>query len=178
MSGRKQGRTAEADFNGAIDQMRVLNQAASEALVAAGVRAATDVTGFGLLGHGLEMARGSGTRFVFGAAAMPILSGALDLARAGIETGGASHNRRFVAPLLTVGADVPLDLVTLAHDPQTSGGLLAAISPDRLNRVESALDAAGVPALARRHGRRRAGGRRAQLIRRAADPPTADPPGR
>ncbi len=56
--------------------------------MAGGVRAATDVTGFGLLGHGLEMARASGTRFVFEAAAMPILDGALELARAGIETGG------------------------------------------------------------------------------------------
>ncbi len=145
VSGRRQGRTAEADFGTAIDQMRVLNRAASEAFVAAGVRAATDVTGFGLLGHGLEMARGSRTRFVFDAGALPILPGALDLAQAGVETGGAAHNRRFVASSLTVGADVSADLVTLAHDPQTSGGLLAAISPDRLDAVESALDAAAVP---------------------------------
>ena len=61
------------------------------------------MTGFGLLGHGLEMARGSGTRFVFEAAAMPLLDGALELARAGVETGGAAHNRRFVGPALTRG---------------------------------------------------------------------------
>ncbi len=145
VSGRRQGRTGEADFNAAIDQMRALNRAASEVLVGAGVRAATDVTGFGLLGHGLEMARGSGTRFVFEAAAMPLLDGALDLARAGVETGGAAHNRRFVAAELTVGNDVPPELVTLAHDPQTSGGLLAAVGPDLLADVESALDAAAVP---------------------------------
>ena len=77
--------------------MRTLNRAASEVLVAAGVRGATDVTGFGLLGHGLEMARASGTRFVFDAAALPALPGALELAAAGVETGGAAHNRRFVA---------------------------------------------------------------------------------
>jgi selenide,water dikinase len=145
VSGRRQGRTSEADFAAAIDQMRVLNRAASEVLVAAGVRAATDVTGFGLLGHGLEMARGSGTRFVFEAAAMPLLDGALDLARAGVETGGAAHNRRFVAAELTVADDVPPELVTLAHDPQTSGGLLAAVGPDLLGDVESALTAAAVP---------------------------------
>jgi selenide,water dikinase len=103
------------------------------------------VTGFGLLGHGLEMARGSGTRFVFEAAAMPLLDGALELARAGIETGGAAHNRRFVASSLSVGAHVPPELVTLAHDPQTSGGLLAAVSPERLAGVEAAFDAARVP---------------------------------
>ena len=145
VSGRRQGRTSEPDFAAAIEQMRALNRAGSEVLVAAGVRAATDVTGFGLLGHGLEMARGSGTRFVFDAAAMPLLDGALDLARAGVETGGAAHNRRFVAAELTVVADVPPELVTVAHDPQTSGGLLAAIPANLIDEVESSLDAAAVP---------------------------------
>ena len=78
--------------------MRILNRAASEVLVARGVVAATDVTGFGLLGHGLEMARASGLRFAFEADALPALAGALELARAGVETGGAAHNRRFVPP--------------------------------------------------------------------------------
>ena len=64
VSGWRQGRTSASDLAGAIDSMRRLNRAASDVLVAAGVRAATDVTGFGLLGHGLEMARASGTRFV------------------------------------------------------------------------------------------------------------------
>ena len=84
-------------------QMRALNRAASEVLVRHGIRGATDVTGFGLLGHGLEMARASGARLVFEAAALPALDGALDLARAGVETGGAEHNRRFTAPSLVVG---------------------------------------------------------------------------
>jgi selenide, water dikinase len=123
-----------------------LNRDASAVLVQAGVRSATDVTGFGLLGHGLEMARASGTRFVFEAAALPALPGALDLARAGVETGGAAHNRRFTAASLTLGDDVPPELVTLAHDPQTSGGLLAAV-PDRLlEGVERGFRAAGVTA--------------------------------
>ena len=74
---------ADADLATAIDGMRRLNRAASQALVASGVRAATDVTGFGLLGHGLEMARASGTRFVFEAAGLPALPGALELAAAG-----------------------------------------------------------------------------------------------
>jgi selenide,water dikinase len=144
VSGNRQGKAAVADVTAAIDQMRVLNRAAGEVLVRNGIAGATDVTGFGLLGHGLEMARASGTRFVFGAAALPALDGALDLARAGVETGGAAHNRRFVAPELTVGSGVAEDLVTLAHDPQTSGGLLAAVRPDRLESVEADLAAAGV----------------------------------
>ena len=121
MSGHRQGRTAAEHLQGAIDSMRTLNRAASEVLVARGVAGATDVTGFGLLGHGLEMARASGTRFVFEAAALPTLPGALELAEAGVETGGAAHNRRFVAPALTRRRrGRAADVVTLAHDPQTS----------------------------------------------------------
>jgi selenide, water dikinase len=145
VSGQRQGRAAAPDLATAIDQMRTLNRAAGEALVAAGIRGATDVTGFGILGHGLEMARASGTRFVLDAAALPALPGAVDLIRAGVETDGAAHNRRFVAPALEIGPDVPTELVTLAHDPQTNGGLLAAVPPADLEVLEGALDAAGVP---------------------------------
>ncbi len=144
VSGARQGRTNPADLAAAIDQMRTLNRTASEILVGHGVRAATDVTGFGLLGHGLEMARASGTRFVFDAASLPALDGALDLARAGVETGGAAHNRRFVAPSLTVTDGIAPELLTLAYDPQTSGGLLAAIEPSRISAIEVALAEAGV----------------------------------
>ena len=145
VSGHRQGRTQKGDLAAAIDQMRTLNRAAGEALVAAGIRGATDVTGFGLLGHGLEMARASGTRFVLDAAALPALPGALELIRAGVETDGAAHNRRFVAPALDVGPHVLAELVTLAHDPQTNGGLLAAVAPGIIDHVERALDATGVP---------------------------------
>jgi selenide,water dikinase len=144
VSGNRQGKAAAADVAAAIDQMRALNRAAGEVLVRHGIAGASDVTGFGLLGHGLEMARASGTRFVFVAASLPALDGALGLAQDGVETGGAAHNRRFVLPELTVGDGVAPELVTLAHDPQTSGGLLAAIPPDRLAAVEADLAAAGV----------------------------------
>jgi selenide,water dikinase len=144
VSGSRQGRTSAADLTTAIEGMRRLNRAASEALVGAGITAATDVTGFGLLGHGLEMALGAGARFVFDASALPALPGALALAIAGVETGGAAHNRRYVAPALARGDDVAPEFVTLAHDPQTSGGLLAAVPADRVAAVEGALDQAGV----------------------------------
>ena len=144
VSGHRQGRADDAVFDAAIRQMTTLNRTAAEILVREGVSGATDVTGFGLLGHGLEMARASGTRFVFEAAALPALEGALALAAAGVETGGAAHNRRFVREALEVGPGVPADLVTLAHDPQTSGGLLYAVAPDRADAVISVLAAAGV----------------------------------
>jgi selenide,water dikinase len=148
VSGRRQGRTSDANLAGAVDAMRTLNAAAARVLVEHGIGGATDVTGFGLLGHGLEMARASGTRFAFDAAAVAGLAyaGALDLARAGVETGGAAHNRRFVLPSFALGLDVPPEVTTLAHDPQTSGGLLAAVPPHDLDAVLADLASAGVDA--------------------------------
>ncbi|HET9680760.1 MAG TPA: selenide, water dikinase SelD [Candidatus Limnocylindrales bacterium] len=146
VSGRRRaaGGTSDADLEAAIDQMRALNAAAAGVLVDHGVRGATDVTGFGLLGHGLEMARASGTRFAFDAAALPALDGALALARSGVETTGAGHNRRFVGAALALGAAVAPELVVLAHDPQTSGGLLAAVPSEHINALEAGLRAAGI----------------------------------
>ncbi len=146
VSGRRQGLTGDADLAAAIAQMRTLNRAASEVLARHGIRGATDVTGFGLLGHGLEMARASGARLAFDAATLPALDGATALASAGLETDGAGHNRRFTAPSLSIADGVNPAAVALAHDPQTSGGLLAAIPADRLTAVEADLVAAGVDA--------------------------------
>jgi selenide, water dikinase len=145
VSGARQGRARPEDLAAAIVSMRALNRAAGDVLASRGTSGATDVSGFGLLGHALEMARASQTRLHFDAAALPALSGALDLASAGVETDGAGHNRRFVAPALAVAPGVEPSLVTLALDPQTSGGLLAAIRPGDLAATEAALAAAGVP---------------------------------
>jgi selenide,water dikinase len=146
VSGTRQGKTEPRDLEAAIASMRRLNRAAAEVLVAAGVRGATDVTGFGLLGHGLEMARASGACLAFDATAIPALPGALALAAAGVETGGAAHNRRFVAPALNLAPGVSPPLVALAHDPQTSGGLLAAVPEAALHAVVAGLGDAGVSA--------------------------------
>ena len=77
---------------------------------------------------------------------LPFASKVRATARSGVETGGAAYNRRYVAPSLTLEAAIPAELVTLAHDPQTSGGLLAAVPQDQVGRVETALEAAGVSA--------------------------------
>jgi selenide,water dikinase len=147
VSGRRQARpeATDAALDAAIESMRTLNRTASELLVREGVRGATDVTGFGLLGHALEMARASRTRFVFDATALPALAGALELARTGMETDGAGHNRQFVRSSLTVADSVAPELVALAHDPQTSGGLLAAVPASRAETIEEVLCIAGVP---------------------------------
>jgi len=144
VSGNRQGKAAAPDVDAAIDQMRVLNGSAADVLVRHGVVAATDVTGFGLLGHGLEMSRASRATFAFDAAALPALAGALELASDGVETGGAAHNRRFAAPSLTVAADVASERLALAHDPQTSGGLLAAIGAEALPALRREFDDAGI----------------------------------
>ncbi len=146
VSGRRSGRTTDAQLEAAVDQMRALNRAAAEVLGRHGVSGVTDVTGFGLLGHGLEVARASRVRLVFDADAIPALDGALDLARAGVETTGAGHNRRFTAPALVVGDGVAPELVALAHDPQTSGGLLAAVTAADADAIRAALADKGVTA--------------------------------
>jgi selenide,water dikinase len=145
VNGTRSGVASPEILEAAVASMLRLSRAASDVLVAHGVKAATDVTGFGLLGHAAEMARASSARLVIDAAALPALPGAVDLARAGLETGGAVHNRRYVADLLTVGPDVAPEQLALAVDPQTSGGLLAAVPADCVGEVVGALLAAGVP---------------------------------
>ncbi len=122
---------------GAVSRMRDLNRSASEALVSIGaaVHACTDVTGFGLAGHGWEMAEGSGVRLVFEAAALPLYRGALVAAESGVRTGGDARNRAHLAGRVRVEPGVGAALDAIAHDPQTSGGLLAAVDPSVLAEV-------------------------------------------
>jgi selenide,water dikinase len=109
-------------FPQAVETMAALNADASSAALDAGVRAATDVTGFGLLGHLFKMMRASGVSAVLDAAAVPYLDGARESLRAGYVSGGTRRNLDWVLPSLssTVGED---ELLLLA-DAQTSGGLL------------------------------------------------------
>lgn len=113
----------------AVARMRGLNKAAAEALATVGERpsAVTDVTGFGLLGHAWEIAERSGARLDLDADALPLYQGALRAAEAGVRTGGDARNRAHLAGHVEVEA--PLALEALAYDPQTSGGLLAAVRP-------------------------------------------------
>jgi selenide,water dikinase len=127
----RQDRLDEAGRAALHAGMRMLNQRASRAALAAGVRCATDVTGFGLLGHASHVARASQVSIVLHGARLPELPGARSLWRSGIRTGGAERNERFVAPVSDWSRAAAADLA-LALDPQTSGGLLVAVPPDRL----------------------------------------------
>ncbi|MEZ5142301.1 MAG: selenide, water dikinase SelD [Acidimicrobiales bacterium] len=122
---------SEADKATAVAGMRRLNRAASEALVALGdaVHAATDVTGFGLFGHGWEVAERSGVQVVLDLASVPAYPGAREAASAGTRTGGDPRNRAYLEGHLEVAPGVSAADEALGFDPQTSGGLLAAADP-------------------------------------------------
>jgi len=111
-------------FEQAVACMTALNRDASQAALAAGIEAATDVTGFGLLGHLFKMARASGVTAVLDAAAVPYLAGAREAVRDGFVSGGTRRNLDWVRPQLK--ADVDESELLLLADAQTSGGLLLA----------------------------------------------------
>jgi selenide, water dikinase len=111
-------------FAEAVATMTQLNRAAAAAAVAAGVRAATDVTGFGLLGHLYKMCRASGVGAVLDRAAVPVIASARDALRDGFISGGTRRNLDWVRPHLHPGSGVTEDDVLLLADAQTSGGLL------------------------------------------------------
>ncbi|MHB8466523.1 MAG: selenide, water dikinase SelD [Acidimicrobiales bacterium] len=120
----------------AILVMRSLNRHAADQLASVEPHAVTDVTGFGVLGHAWEMASRSGASISILASQLPLYPGALEAATAGTRTGGDGRNRAYLAGSVTV-TDVAPEVEALAYDPQTSGGLLAAVgSKDAAALVE------------------------------------------
>jgi selenide,water dikinase len=122
----------------AVLGMRSLNRAASEALqaLAGDVHAVTDVTGFGLAGHGWEMAERSGAMVVIDSGRLPLYAGAMAAAERGVRTGGDARNREYLGGRVVSKAPEALD--ALCFDPQTSGGLLAAVAPGAIGPAEAA----------------------------------------
>jgi selenide,water dikinase len=118
----------EAHVQAAVDSMLTLNRAAAEALAGFTVHACTDITGFGLIGHSREMARGSGVTIEIDSASVPLLPGAMEYARLQAKSGGLKNNKEFASPDVDCAADLDEDLVDLLYDPQTSGGLLVSMS--------------------------------------------------
>lgn len=112
-----------------IDTMTTLNASAAQVMGRFHPHACTDITGFGLIGHATEMARGSKKTIRLFANQVPLLDGALDMARQGIVPGGAYRNRQYLEASTNIADDVPSELVDIIYDPQTSGGLLISIPP-------------------------------------------------
>jgi selenide, water dikinase len=156
----KKDRAAAGDLNAAIASMSQLNRAASEALqevqekavATQPIHALTDITGFGLLGHAREMALGNSERGIEPVSleidhfAVQYLPGALDAARGGFLPGGLKNNRDFVGECVGFAAGIRQEYRDLLFDPQTSGGLLIAISPDSADAAVTALERHGVSA--------------------------------
>jgi selenide,water dikinase len=141
-------RASSVLIDDAVRSMRTLNRAAAEALQTLSpgtIHACTDVTGFGLAGHGSEMARASGVTLVIEAKKLPVFNGVLAIASANRSGGMGSNQEHFGE---TIQVDPALDgaLESLLYDPQTSGGLLIAVSPDAAGAARKALAEANVEA--------------------------------
>lgn len=146
--GIKKGKVAPADVARAIACMTALNAVGRDAALAVGARAATDVTGFGLLGHLHNLARGSGVAARLSAGAVPVLDFARELAGEGVVPGGTKRNLRYVAPHARFDGGLTEAERLLLADAQTSGGLLVAVAPERVQECVAALERGGALAAA------------------------------
>ncbi len=147
----KKGKASEESVAAAIDSMKSLNRAACEILARLGtsssgaVHSITDITGFGMLGHAREMAQASEVTIELDHSRVAALPGALDAIRQGFLPGGMKNNREFASCSVSVTENVPAEIESLMYDPQTSGGLLIALSSSAAAEAETALREAGVP---------------------------------
>jgi selenide,water dikinase len=129
-----------------VESLTQLNRLAGEAMGRYDVHAATDITGFGLMGHGREMAEGSHVTLEIDHAKLEFLPGALDYARQGVFPGGQKNNRLFAQSAVRIADTVPAEVAGLIYDPQTSGGLLISILPSDTAALLEELRGAGVVA--------------------------------
>ena len=132
----KKGQLGDAEQQTLTDSMRKLNAGASKAALECGARCATDITGFGLLGHASHIAKASNVTIRIHVARVPLLPGARAAAERGIRTGGAERNLAYLEPKVDWGRASDVDRV-LMYDPQTSGGLLVALGADQVSRYLS-----------------------------------------
>jgi selenide,water dikinase len=124
--------------------MAALNKPAAEVMLADGVRACTDITGFGFLGHAAGMAKNSSVSFEIEAAAIPVFAEAHEYAEMGLRPGGLFRNRDFYSGSVTFAAGVPEYLHDILFDPQTSGGLLITVNGEKAKTLLQNLHRAGV----------------------------------
>jgi len=130
-TGIKKSRASDSIVAGSVETMLTPGKYAAEAMLAFGVKGATDVTGFALLGHAWEMACASNVTIEIDANAVPLLEGALELASQGMLTSGDKTNREYVGADVEIDSTVDPNLIKLLFDPQTAGGMLIAISQDK-----------------------------------------------
>lgn len=131
----KRGTISEDALQNAIRWMMTLNQAASHAARAVGLKSVTDITGYALLGHAYEMANASGVQFHFALDKLPVLDDALALAQAGNVPGGTARNRDYLRDKVLLPENLSDAWDALLFDPQTSGGLLMAVPREKLDTL-------------------------------------------
>lgn len=144
----KAGKCPEATLTAAVESMIQLNAAGRDAALAAGAKAATDITGFGLAVHAIEMAEASGVTCVLKVNDVPYLPGVLDLVRQGYQTRASESNRGFAASSLSIVGVPDAQRLELIFDAQTSGGLLISVAADQAEKVVQHARDAGAQAAA------------------------------
>ena len=142
----KQNKAAAGHEDKAVKVMTSLNKIACEEMIRFGVNAATDITGFGLAGHGYEMASGSRVSFEIIFENVILLPGVIEYAQAGALTGGANANRFYLESKVAIAPDLEKYVYDIIYDAQTSGGLLIAVPKERAALLLNSLRQKGVEA--------------------------------
>ena len=138
-TGIKFGKAGEETVKASLDTMLLAGRRAAELMREFDVAGTTDVTGFALIGHAWEMARGSGVTLEIEASSVPLIPGALELARQGLLTSGDKSNRRYVGDDVKLADSLSKELASILFDPQTAGGMLISAPPPRAERLLASL---------------------------------------
>ena len=141
----KRGLTSKDELADAVTWMKRLNREAAQLAVDFGLHGATDVTGFGLIGHAMEMAEASGVSLRIHYSSIPLMKAAQKYAEAYTFPGGASDNMEYFSPKVTLEGELSINLLTLLYDPQTSGGLLIAVPEEKASQFQAEADARAIP---------------------------------
>jgi selenide, water dikinase len=165
LNAHRKRRLPDEVLKACLESMTTLNRVAAEVLASFPVHAVTDVTGFGLAGHGIEMAEGSGVTLAIEVDRVPVLPGALAAYERGVTTGVNPANRRMIEGKARFERTLPAWHEEIFVDPQTSGGLLAAVPAGRADELVEALHAAGVTAAQRIGGASPYDGRHSLVLR-------------
>ena len=147
-TGAKAGLLSQEEYDEMLRLMTTLNQKGQQAMMPVHPTACTDITGFGLLGHVQEMAKGSGKTIRLWSQSIPIVPKALELARDGIIPGGAYRNRGYLDQDVVISDSIPLEVSDVLFDPQTAGGLLITVPEARAQQLLERLADLGVPGAA------------------------------
>ncbi len=143
MSGKRLGEVGDEEHQATLDNMKLLNKNGAEIMQKYNVKAATDITGFGLIGHALKMAQASSVTMVFTPDTVPYLKGAYELADIGCLPGACFRNQEYVDEYCLFDDDVPYEYKMLLLDAQTSGGLLICTSKESVNNMLDDLKSSG-----------------------------------